>query len=102
MKKIKLACAVMIQRCVDILKEELTEISIERKTKRRALINCRRGTQATIEQLNSTMMGKTKKSRYPRNIWASTADYLKKNTNEYNDQNVETKTEVKALISSHS
>ena len=72
--------SVMIQRCVDILKEELTEITIERKTQSesthqlQAVVELRQA----IEQLNCTMMGRTKKSLTPGNIWASTADYLKK------------------------
>ena len=72
--------SVMIQRCVDILKEELTEISIERKTKSesahqlQAVMELRRA----IEQLNSTMQENKRTSPTSGNIWKSTADYLRK------------------------
>ena len=71
--------SVMIQRCVDILKEELTEISIERKTKSesthqlQAVVELRQ-----IEQLNSTMQENKRTSPTSGNIWKSTADYLRK------------------------
>ena len=57
----------MIQKCVDILKEELTEMSIERKTKSesahqlQAVMELRRA----IEQLNSTMMENKRTSLTP-------------------------------------
>ena len=71
---------VMIQRCIDILKEELTEISIERRTQSessnhlQAVIELRQA----IEQLNSTMLENKKKSATPKNIWESTKNYMRK------------------------
>ena len=72
--------SVMIQKCVDILKEELTEMSIERKTKSessqqlQAIMELRRA----MEQLNSTMLDNKRSSLTPKNIWKSTANYLSK------------------------
>ena len=72
--------SVMIQKCVDILKEELTEMSIERKTKSessqqlQAIMELRRA----MEQLNSTMKENKRSSLTPKNIWKSTANYLSK------------------------
>ena len=70
----------MIQKCVDILKEELTEMSIERKTKSesseqlQSVMELRRA----IEQLNATMMENKSSSLNPIDIWKSTANYLRK------------------------
>ena len=72
--------SVMIQRCVDILKEELTEMSIERKTKSegsqqlQAIMELRQA----MEQLNSTILENKRSSRTPKDIWKSTANYLRK------------------------
>ena len=71
---------VMIQKCVDILKVELTEMSIERKTKSessqqlQAIMELRRA----MEQLNSTMLENKRSSLTPKNIWKSIANYLSK------------------------
>jgi len=71
--------SVMIQRCVDILKEELTEMSIERKTKSensqqlQAIMELRQA----IEQLNGTMLQNQRTSRTQRSIWKTTANYLR-------------------------
>ena len=72
--------SVMIQKCVDILKEELTEISIERKTKRESAhqLQAVMELRQAIEQLNSTMKENKRTSPTPGNIWKSTADYLRK------------------------
>ena len=72
--------SVMIQRCVDILKGELIEMSIERKTKSessqqlQAIIELR---DAMVE-LNRTMMENKKSSLSPQDIWKSTTNYLRK------------------------
>ena len=72
--------SIMIQKCVDILKEELTEMSIERKTKSESsqqlesVMELRRA----IEQLNATMMENESSSLTPIDIWKSTANYLRK------------------------
>ena len=72
--------SVMIQRCVDILKGELREMSIERKTKSessqqlQAIIELR---DAMVE-LNRTMMENKKSSLSPQDIWKSTTNYLRK------------------------
>ena len=72
--------SVMIQRCVDILKGELREMSIERKTKSessqqlQAIIELR---DAMVE-LNRTMMENKKSSLSPKDIWKSTTNYLRK------------------------
>ena len=70
----------MIQKCVDILKEELTEMSIERKTKSESsqqlesVMELRRA----IEQLNATMTENKSSSLNPIDIWKSTTNYLRK------------------------
>ena len=72
--------SIMIQKCVDILKEELTEMSIKRKTKSESsqqlesVIELRRA----IEQLNTTIMENKSSSLTPMNMWKSTANYLRK------------------------
>ena len=72
--------SVMIQRCVDILKGELREMSIERKTKSESSQQL----QAIIElrdamlELNRTMMENKKSSLSPQDIWKSTTDFLRK------------------------
>ena len=72
--------SLMIQRCVDILKEELTEMSINRRTKSessqqlQAVMELRQA----IEQLNSTILENKRSSLTPENIWKSTANYLRK------------------------
>ena len=72
--------SVMIQRCVDILKGELTEMSVERKTKSesrqqlQAIIELRHA----IDELNSTMQKDNRSSPTSKNIWESTTNYLRK------------------------
>ena len=72
--------SVMIQRCVDILKGELTEMSIERKTKSessqqlQAIMELRQA----MERLNNTIQENKRSSLTPENIWKSTAIYLRK------------------------
>ena len=72
--------SVMIQKCVDILKEELTEISIERRTKSESAhqLQAVMELRLAIEQLNGTMQENKRKSPTSGNIWKSTADYLRK------------------------
>ena len=72
--------SIMIQRCVDILKGELTEMSVERKTKSessqqlQAIIELRQA----IDELNSTMQKDNRFSLTSKNIWESTTNYLRK------------------------
>ena len=72
--------SVMIQKCVDILKGELTEMSIERKTdsessqQLQAIMELRQA----MERLNSTILENKRSSLTPENIWRSTAIYLRK------------------------
>ena len=72
--------SVMIQKCVDILKGELTEMSIERKTKSessqqlQAIMELRQA----MERLNNTILENKRSSLTPENIWRSTAIYLRK------------------------
>ena len=72
--------SVMIQKCVDILKGELTEMSIERKTKSessqqlQAIMELRQA----MERLNNTILENKRSSLTPGNIWKSTAIYLRK------------------------
>ena len=72
--------SVMIQKCVDILKEELTEMSIERKSKSessqqlQAIIELRQ----SMERLNSSILENKRSSLTPKNIWESTSNYLRK------------------------
>ena len=72
--------SVMIQRCVDILKEELTEISIERKTKSESAhqLQAVMELRQAIEELNYTMQENKRTSPTSGNIWKSTTDYLRK------------------------
>ena len=72
--------SLMIQACVDILKDELTEMSVKRKTisessnQLQAIIELRQA----MDQLNSTILESKKATFSPKNLWDSTTDYLKK------------------------
>ena len=73
--------SVMIQRCVDILKVELTEMSVERKTKSESGQQLQAITELrqAIEELNRTMQKDNRSSLTTKNIWESTKNYLQKN-----------------------
>ena len=72
--------SLMIQTCVDILKDELTEMSIKRKTisessnQLQAIIELRQA----MDQLNSTILESKKATFTPKTLWNSTTKYLKK------------------------
>ena len=72
--------SVMIQKCVDILKEELTEMSIERRSKSESSqqLHAVMELRQAIEQLNSTMLESKKTSLTAGNILKSTANYLRR------------------------
>ena len=72
--------SVMIQRCVDILKGELTEMSVERKTKSESGQQLQAITELrqAIEELNRTMQKDNRSSLTAKNIWESTTNYLRK------------------------
>ena len=72
--------SLMIKTCVDILKDELTEMSIKRKTisessnQLQAIIELRQA----MDQLNSTILESKKATFTPKTLWNSTTNYLKK------------------------
>ena len=72
--------SLMIQTCVDILKDELTEMSIKRKTisessnQLQAIIELRQA----MDQLNTTILESKKATFTPKTLWNSTTSYLKK------------------------
>ena len=72
--------SVMIQKCVDILKEELTEMSIERRSKSESSqqLHAVMELRQAIEQLNSTMLESKRTSLTAGKILKSTADYLRR------------------------